>query len=272
MDDASPIPTAAAPTAPALAWSLLDVDGTEVSAQDPDLPFYAASTIKLHVLLAALRAADAGRLDLDTLLPATRTFVGVDGRPFTLGGDHLDPTHPAQGEPVAVSELLVRMIDRSSNEATDHALTLVGLDAVAAVAAGLGLRATRVERMIGDASALDRGLTNETSAGDLSRTLWSLVRGEGLSDRSHDLARRALAAQRIRIITRAVGDDVPHFSKSGSVDGFRHDVAAVGNPDGGDLCVLAVMTGGLPEAAADERIIALARELLSDAAPPAQLR
>ena len=63
------------------------------------------------------------------------------------------------------------MIDRSSNEATDQLLELVGLDAVAAVVGELGLTATRVERLIGDAAALERGLTNETSAAALARTI-----------------------------------------------------------------------------------------------------
>src|SRR5699024_4097637 len=70
------IPTAAAPTQPTLAYALADARGQLLAAERADHPFYAASTIKLHVLLAALQAADgteAGRdgpgdeplLDLD---------------------------------------------------------------------------------------------------------------------------------------------------------------------------------------------------------------
>src|SRR5699024_11757149 len=114
-------------------------------------------TCKLHMMLTE-RNTDNGTgagydgpgdeplLDLDQSVPATRTFLGADGKPFTLGGDHLDATHPAERSPVTVRELLRRMIDRSSNEATDHVLTLIGLDAVAEAIAGLGLSGTRVER------------------------------------------------------------------------------------------------------------------------------
>ena len=124
------LPTAAAPDHVTIAHCLLNPDGTVLSAAAAEGPFYAASTIKLHVLLAALRAADAGAFDLDQEVPATRTFTGGDGRPFTLGGDHLDATHPADGEMVALRELLRRMIDRSSNEATDHVIEIIGLAAV----------------------------------------------------------------------------------------------------------------------------------------------
>src|SRR5690625_5449490 len=89
------IPTAAAPTQPTLAYALADARGQLLAAERADHPFYAASTIKLHVLLAALQAADgteAGEdgpgdeplLDLDQSVPATRTFLGADGKPFTL--------------------------------------------------------------------------------------------------------------------------------------------------------------------------------------------
>ena len=261
-----PLPTAAAPDEVRLAHCLLDADGTVLSAAHAEEPFYAASTIKLHVLLAVLRAAEAGRVDLAAELPVTRTFTGADGQPLTLAGDHLDPTHPAPGTPLPVRELATRMIDRSSNEATDQLLELVGLDAVADVTRELGLTATRVERRIGDAAALSQGLTNETSAADLARTMHALVTGASprLSEPSRELALAALAAQRIPIIATALRDGVPWGSKSGWVDGYRHDVAHVGAPGSTDSRVLAVLTAGLDAEAADARIIALARELLPE--------
>ncbi|HEX7351110.1 serine hydrolase [Brachybacterium sp.] len=266
------LPTAAAPDQESCAHCLLDRDGTVLAAESAQRPFYAASTIKLHVLLAALQLAERGGLDLDELVPARRTFTGADGAPFTLGGDHLDPTHPAEGTPVRVRELLQRMIDRSSNEATDHVLALIGLPAVTETIRGLGLTTTRVERLIGDPGALAAGATNETGAEDLSRTMLAAVCGATRTDAtspllttaSLDLVRAALRAQQIPVITTALRPGLDHGSKSGWVDGYRHDVAFIGDPDGEELRVLAVMTAGLGPEAADRRIRQRVRELLPD--------
>lgn len=256
------LPTAAPPADIRIAHCLLDAHGNVLSSQEGDRPFYAASTIKLHVLLAALRAAGDGTLEVNAEVPATRTFTGIDGAPFTLGGEHLDPSHPAEGSPVTVRELLVRMIDRSSNEATNQVAELIGLPAVASTITSLGLTATRMERLIGDAAALARGLTNETSAADLAATMLATIRvGPGVG-----LAREALGAQRIPVIATALREGVAWGSKSGWVDGYRHDVAHLGAPGSPQLRVLAVMTGGLAQDEADRRIRALVRELCGDLA------
>jgi beta-lactamase class A len=266
------IPTAAVPEQVSVAHCLLDTAGEVLSERQGDQRFYAASTIKVHVLLTALQAADRGELDLDARVPATFTFAGVDGAPFTLGGDHLDVEDPPAGEHVAVRDLLERMITRSSNAATDHVVELLGsgdavagargLEAVAAAIADLGLAFTRVERLIGDGVAVERGLTNETSAADLARTVHALLGTELLSPSSRELALAALRAQQIPVIAGALREGVPWGSKSGWVDGYRHDVAFIGEPDAAGAQVLAVMTSGLPVAAADARIQQLTRALL----------
>lgn len=261
------LPTAPAPTERHVAVALTGADGSLLHVEDPDRPFYSASTIKLHVLMAVLNAVDAGHLDLDRTEQARRTFTGIDGAPFTLFGGHLDPTHPAEGQPITVRELAVRMIDRSSNEATDHLIELVGLPAVATAIAGLGLTATRVERLIGDAAAIDQGLTIETTPAELASTMRAMVgAASNLQPDRRLLARDALASQRIPIIGTALRTEVPVGSKSGWVDGYRHDVAFIGDPDGPEVRYLAVMTSGMEEAQADEVIRARVRELLPDLA------
>ena len=83
--------TAAPPTERHVAIALAGADGSLLHSQDPDRPFYAASTIKLHVLMAVLNAVDAGHLDLDRTEPARRTFTGVDGAPFTCSATTWTP-------------------------------------------------------------------------------------------------------------------------------------------------------------------------------------
>lgn len=274
----SSIPTYVPPAQKVIAYCVTDHAGTVLAQQDQHRPFYAASTIKLHILAAALRAAEEGRLDLSSQVEATRTFTSVDGSEFTLAGDHLDPTHPAPGVSITVADLLVRMIDRSSNEATDHVLELVGLPAVAQTIEQWGLTGTRVERSIGDPAAVAAGLTNETTAADLAITVRTLVgaqttgTGADADDAERrapgrELARSALRAQRIRIITTAVPPSMDAGSKSGTVDRIRHDVAFVGDPNGPDVRYLAVLTQGYEEGEADAHIVDLARAFLAGVLP-----
>ena len=75
-----------------------------------------------------------------------------------------------------------------------------------------------------------------------------------------------MSAQRITIISSALRPEVPVGSKSGWVDGYRHDVAFIGDPDGPEVRYLAVMTAGMVKAEADEVIRARVRELLPDLA------
>ena len=65
-----------------------------------------------------------------------------------------------------------------------------------------------------------------------------------------------LARQTDRQLTAAVPAGVPYGSKSGWVDGIRHDVAFVGTPGPGAL-VIAVCTSGYDEAHAEEALRAL---------------
>jgi beta-lactamase class A len=258
---------------PRVAVLLADADGRPLVAHRSEEPFYAASTIKLAVLLAALRAVEAGTLDLEAEHPATRTSRGVDGAEFTLEGDHLDAHFPADGSPLPLRELLRVMIVRSSNEATNMVEDLVGLDAVAEAAAAAGCAATRVERRIGDASAIARGLDLRTSASDLVRLVRTCVRGAGtaggepvIGPASRALATAFLRAQEIAPIGAALrdqrGDGPVWGSKSGWIDGIRHDVAFVGDPDSADLRFLCVLTAGYGVRQGDAVMAALVATLL----------
>lgn len=260
-----PLSTASAPSEVRISHCLLGPDGEEQSVSadpGPTEPFYAASTIKLHVVLTAVRAAERGRIALDQCLPASRTVLGHAGAEVTLSGDHLTRSEPAEGDLIPISALIEKAITVSSNTATNQLIGLVGLPAIADVIGELGLVSTKVERLIGDEHALAAGLTNETSAWDLARTLHAILTepGEG----AH-IIRQALADQQIPIILRAAAEHVTGGSKSGWVDGYRHDVAYLhGTGDTGHRQILAVMTAGLSKDEADERIIGLARELMGD--------
>ncbi len=59
---------------PSISYCLTTFDGDVIAESGADTPVYAASTIKLAVLIAALRAVDAGRLRLSQQLTSRLTF------------------------------------------------------------------------------------------------------------------------------------------------------------------------------------------------------
>ncbi|WP_129662020.1 serine hydrolase [Rothia uropygialis] len=254
------------PLEPSTSFVLTDADGRILESRSPREVYYAASTIKLGVALAVGRHVHEGSLGLETNFAATRTFRGVDGEPFALSGDHLDDHFPKDGTGLTVTQLLRVMISRSSNEATNILLRETGLEAVAEVFHDLGLQATRVERLIGDTAAENRGLTNETSAADLAHLMRGTV--TGIAGNRPPLPSpvtveivRALEAQTVPPIGRVLAPGVRWGSKSGEVPGYRHDVAFIGTPAAPDCRYLAVCTRGFEEPEADESIAAIVRAL-----------
>ncbi|WP_197709446.1 serine hydrolase [Tessaracoccus timonensis] len=260
-DDSWRSSTARVEGPPSVSYALLDASGASLASRGEKQRYYAASTIKLHIMLAVLQKVEAGELGLDDVLTATRTFVGCDGRPFTLTGDHLHPEFPEEGAPLTVEQAVYLMISRSSNEATNMCLALLSgfPKVIADVCRRLNLVGTKVERQIGDAVAVARGLTNETCAIDLASTMHAIRYDDFLSEETQGVALAALRDQQMPVITRAVSDAVDYGSKSGEIPGIRHDVAFIGETG----LSLAVMTSGMGEAEANETIEALAMALLS---------
>ncbi|GAA4159425.1 serine hydrolase [Gryllotalpicola daejeonensis] len=196
-----------------VAYCLLDATGRVLAADGEHDVFYAASTIKLAVMAAAAHAVDAGELSWSTPLPQP------------------------------VRSLVMDMIARSSNEATNVVAARLGLAAISRVLADAGADGCRMERLIGDEAATAAGLTNEVTPLGLARLLHAIVTGRLTSPESREVMLEALRAQEFAVIGDEVRPGVGWGSKSGWVDGIDHDVAFVGSPDG-DFVVLAVCTSG----------------------------
>ncbi len=256
-----------APEEPRISVALTDTAGRTLFARDSERPYYAASTMKLAVLLAATRQVADGRLSLGEEVAVGRTFTGSDGTAFALEGDHLDAELPPPGTPMTLAAMLDAMITRSSNEATNSVMERVGIPAVAEAAIASGTRRTRVERLIGDPSAVASELTNEVTAAGLVTLMRAVTTGRApgwaspLPDHLLDLHVDLLERQTIAPIGAAVAKGARWGSKSGEVDGIRHDVAFVGDPGTDAVRYLAVCTQGLGEAAADEAIAVLTEAL-----------
>lgn len=213
-----------------------------VHAVAADTEHYAASTIKLPILIAAYRLATSGRLDLDQPIKVRADFDSVHTGRFAMDRDYDCDDQPWQrlGERVPMRWLARRMIVSSSNLATNLMIEQTGHDAVAAVTdevTGVVLR-----RPISDDAASAAGIQNVATARGLAR-LFELVPLESAAGELLDVLR----AQEYRDgIAAALPADVPVASKGGWVDLLRHDAARIEPPDARPY-VLAVCTSGLTD-------------------------
>jgi beta-lactamase class A len=109
------------------------LDGDQEVAVDADWEVVAASVFKVSVALEAETQFADGRLDRQqrVTLPAASRTLGPTG--FSLFRNDVE---------VSAQDLVVAMLTISDNEATDALLHLVGIDAVNATSARLGLSAS----------------------------------------------------------------------------------------------------------------------------------
>jgi beta-lactamase class A len=229
---------------------------------------YAASTMKLALVIAAYRSAEAGTLDLDDTVAVHNRFTSAaGGAPFSLDpAEDSDPEPWARrGQQVALRWLAHHSIVRSSNLATNLLLDAVGASAVMAALDDVGATDSVVARGIEDADAREAGLQNLVTARDLALTLRALVTGTAAGRESCDEIVSVLAAQQINDAIPAglpPGTRVAH--KSGWVEGISHDAAIVFPDDAAPFVVVVCTTSTLDESTGLGLIASGARAAWSD--------
>jgi beta-lactamase class A len=221
-------------------------DGATVLARDEDTVHYAASTMKLPLLVAAYRRHERGELDLDAEVRVHNEFVSaLDGSPFSMeqDDDQDDETWDRIGTTCPLRVLARHAGVKSGNLATNLLLEHVGAGAVADVLLEAGCSpATVLPRGIEDAAAREAGLDNLVTARDLGLVMCGIASATLAKSDTCAQVEDVLAAQEHRDQIPAglpVGTRVAN--KTGWVDGITHDVALV-RPEDRPPYVLAVCT------------------------------
>lgn len=181
--------------------------------------FHAASTMKVPVMFAAFEAVERGEMALDQPIPLRNEFHSlVDGSPFRLAAeDDGDPDlYAALGGARPLSELIRRMIVRSSNLATNLLIERIGASRVSDLMRRLGAYEIQVLRGVEDEKAYKAGFNNTVTAYDLMLVLRAIA----------ESARPAPAA----LAGDAAADQPPGGSGSGGGAGLPGAAGASGEP------------------------------------------
>jgi beta-lactamase class A len=201
--------------------------------------------MKVALVLAAYRRADAGTLDLDTAATVRNDFASVvRGERFAMDRqeDSDDQTWQRIGHQVALRWLANRAIVRSGNLATNLLLEAVGIASVAETLEVVGAKHSVVSRGIEDSAAREAGHHNLVTAEDLALSLQGLAAHRVASPSSSKEILATLAAQQINDAIPAglpPGTRVAH--KSGWVTGVSHDAGII-YPDDASPYILVVCT------------------------------
>ena len=237
----------------------IDLESGESFFRNADSSFHAASTMKVPVMIELFRSARSGRLSMKQGILVVNQFASiVDGSPYSLdaASDGDTTLYRRIGRRVPVDTLLRLMITRSSNLATNTLIALVGAEEVTRVMRGLGARHIEVRRGVEDGKAYDRGLNNTTTARDLAVILRAVEDGKDVMPAERQQMLDVLLAQEFNDkIPAGVPKGVRVAHKTGEITAHSHDAAIV-YPPGRRPYVLVVLTGGIPNATAADRLIA----------------
>ncbi|MGW3831575.1 serine hydrolase [Streptomyces microflavus] len=244
----------------------VDIDsGAEINA-GADHAVVTASVHKLCLLLALHQQAEQGHLDL-----TQQVECAPDGRAAGPTGlaVMLDPVR------ISLRDAAYLMTALSDNAAAEVLLERVGLDAVNAATAHLGLTHTRAvhtfarmlatiredagpagapaladPHVIARLRALDPALTNRSTPRDMTRLLSTLWRDEACGPESCAAIRRLLGLQvwPHRMAAGFPFDDVHVAGKTGSLPTVRNEVGVIEYPDGGRYAIAVFTRAANPAA------------------------
>jgi beta-lactamase class A len=232
-----------------------------------DDPLHAASTMKVAVLIEALRRCAPGPAGGPTPLSPEqevrleRTFPSIAGGRFTLSpGDDSDPLlYQRLGASAPLCELLERMITRSSNLATNLVLTLVDPREVTATCRRLGAHGVQIVRGVEDAAAFAKGWNNTATAAGLCHLLLALAEGRtpGAALAIEILLRQELPGG----LAQGAPAGVRCAHKTGLIRGHAHDVGLLLREGRRPLAVAALTRGFDGEESAQRWIAGLSARL-----------
>ena len=176
--------------------------------------FPAASTIKVHILLALFDAAFEGQVDLNAASPASpENIVGGSGVVQFL----------SQKLPFTLLDHAVMMIDLSDNSSSNKLIDVLGIDVINDRCRKLGLNNSILARKFMDFEARDRGLENFTTCKDLLTAFEIVFNNPAKYELALKILKQQMVSDLLPFLTPL--DEYEFAHKTGSLPGMgiRHD-------------------------------------------------
>ena len=212
-----------------------------------DRRFVAASTVKVPLMITLFRRIDAG----ERALAETYRLRSEDRAPGSGVMLHLH-----EGMEFTFNDLVYLMISISDNTATNILIDVVGMDAVNATMASLGMSGSVLRRKMQGHAARAEADENWASANDYARVIAALLDDKAAAPTSCAAMIAMLEKQQNdrRIARHLPKTDRPRWgSKTGSVPGVCNDVGFIMTERG--PLIVSVFCHQPPDAHAGEEII-----------------
>lgn len=237
-----------------------EAPGSPVYSYNPDVVMHAASTMKVPVMMEVFHQVETGKLNMDQKILVKNEFASiVDGSPFSLTkeDDSEQELYSHLGESMTLSSLLQRMINSSSNFATNMIIQIVDARTVMELMKRIGAKDMTVLRGVEDIKAYDAGKNNTTSARALAQCLKSILTSDVFSPQSQQQMLAILQSQKFQEIGGALRKIDPQLqiaSKDGYITEIHHDAAIVRDKAGKNT-ILVILTRGVKDDKAGEAMV-----------------
>ena len=192
----------------------------ETFSHNAEAGFPSASVIKVPILVTLLDAVAAGELELTARIPvAPADIVSGSGVIRFL----------SEGLPFTLLDHAMLMIDFSDNIATNHLISVLGMERINARCKELEMHDTVLARKMMDFEAKMQGRDNLTSC----RDLLAIFAHMHSNTEKYATAFKILRQQTLNnLLPGAFAEDTLDFAhKTGGLDGVRHDVGILYRSD-----------------------------------------
>lgn len=188
-----------------------------------DARLWSASTIKIPVLVEAVKQLSEGKVSLDT-------EFALDDNDRTPGSGVLRFMHG--GMKLTYNDLMVLMIITSDNLATNMLIDFLTPAGITATMRGFGYTATEVQRRIYDYAGMEKGLYNWIAAGEIADLCKRIHTKTAVGGQWDELALKILGWQmdkeRLRLL---LPEEARVANKPGEIEEAMHDGGLIWTDD-----------------------------------------